>query len=218
MFITAKRIQKEYDISRSTLRKWALEGKLSCRQLPGGKRLYAQAEVKDLLGETQYGIKEERIIYARVSSTNQKEDLTRQISDLQRVYPDSRVISDIGSGLNYQRKGLQALLALVFDRAVQEVVVTHRDRLCRFGSDLIESIFKSHGVRLLVLHQSERASNEELELAEDLLAVVNVFVARNNGRRSANNRKRRRTYEDTQDPALSFKEAEESSQEVVRDL
>jgi len=219
MYITAKRIRKDYDISTSCLRKWASKGQVEVRLLPGGKRLYKQADIYQILGENQHVPQKESIIYARVSSSHQKEDLERQIQELQRAYPNHRVISDIGSGLNFQKKGLQTLLELVFNRTVQEVVVAYKDRLCRIGFDLFETIFRSHQVRLLVQNQTLGGRQEELD--EDLLSIVNVFVAKNNGRRSANNRKRRREEQDGESEksaVASDKKADKDSQEMVRDL
>jgi len=191
MYMTSKHIRQKYDISNSGLRRWAEQGRVSCKRLPGGKRIYLRDDILQLLGDNdKQPTQKEKVIYARVSSSHQKEDLERQIQDLRYSHPSHRVISDIGSGLNFQRRGLQALLDLVFKRAVEEVVVAFRDRLCRFAFELLESIFKSHGVRLVV-HGGEEECGTENELAEDLLSVVNFFVARNNGRRSAGNRRKR---------------------------
>ena len=196
MYLTSKHIRQTYDISNSGLRRWAEEGRIACKRLPGGKRIYLRDDILQLLGdnateETQ----KEKVIYARVSSSHQKEDLERQIQDLRASYPSHRVLSDIGSGLNFQRRGLQTLLELVFKRTVEEVVVAFRDRLCRFAFELLESIFQSHGVRLVV-HSGQEEGGAENELAEDLLSVVNFFVARNNGKRSAENRRKRQRREE----------------------
>lgn len=195
MYISSKHIRQQYDISNSGLRKWAEQGKISCKRLPGGKRLYLRDDILKLLGGSERDdVQKEKIIYARVSSSHQKEDLERQIKDLQHSYPFHRVLSDIGSGLNFHRRVLQTLLELVFQRTVEEVVVAFRDRLCRFAFELLESIFTSHGVRLVV-HGGQEAGGSEHELAEDLLSVVNFFVARNNGRRAADNRRKRQKRE-----------------------
>lgn len=191
MFVTSKAIRKQYDISYSTLRQWAIDGKVQYRQLPGGKRLYEASGIASLVGCPTENVREkEKIVYTRVSSSHQKEDLDRQVVHLQSVYPEHRLIKDIGSGINFRRKGLLTLLELVFKRRVSEVVVAHRDRLCRIGFDLMEHIFKEHDVKLVVQSREEGAARDEL--AEDLLSIVNVFVAKHNGQRAALNRKRRR--------------------------
>lgn len=192
MYVTSKHIRERYDVSNSGLLQWSEQGRIACKRLPGGKRLYLRDDVLKLLGDdiNNLGPEKEKIIYARVSSAHQKEDLERQIQDLRASYPSHRVISDVGSGLNFHRRGLQALLELDFQRAVAEVVVAFRDRLCRFAFELLETIFKSHGVRLVV-HGGQEGGGAEHELAEDLLSVVNFFVARNNGRRAAANKRKR---------------------------
>lgn len=200
MFLSAGHIKEHYDISRTTLRRWAEEGRVDIRRLPGGKRLYLAEDIKRLVGEPQHAIRE-KIIYARVSSSHQKEDLQRQIDELSRVYPEHRVISDIASGINFRRKGLQTLLDLVNEGAVGEVVVAFKDRLARFGFELVEDIFKRHQVRLVV-HNGDLGGDTR-ELSEDLLAVVNFFVARNNGRRAGLYRKRRREEDQVTTQAIS---------------
>jgi len=112
--------------------------------------------------------------------------LERQVQDLQRNYPNHLIIKDIGSGLNWKRKGMLKLLKEVMNGNVEEVVCLHKDRLCRFGFDLIEILFET---KLIILNSSMKSQNFQQELAEDLLSIVNVFVAKNNGKRSSENRK-----------------------------
>jgi predicted site-specific integrase-resolvase len=130
------------------------------------------------------------ICYARVSSSHQKEDLERQIDLLRSKYPTYEVIKDVGSGLDWKRKGLLSLLELVLSDVVEQVVVTHSDRLSRFSFDLLQWLFKKHNCSILVLNQVTDAT-PEVELAEDVLSIINYFTAKNNGRRSATNRKNR---------------------------
>ena len=108
-FISANRIKSQYDVSNSVLRSWADSGKIECLRLPGGKRLYKTTDIDQLLGQTTEE-KKYCICYARVSSDHQKEDLKRQIQDLQTKFPNNEIISDIGSGLNWKRKGFTSLL------------------------------------------------------------------------------------------------------------
>jgi predicted site-specific integrase-resolvase len=138
-----------------------------------------------------------RICYARVSSAHQIEDLERQVEDLRRKYPNYEIIQDIGSGLNWHRKGFEKMMKDVMDGKIEEIVCTHKDRLCRFGFELVEMIFQKFGVSLVVLNVNKtRSQDYQQELAEDLLAVVNVFVAKNNGKRASENRKRRKREEE----------------------
>jgi putative resolvase len=169
------------------------------RQSPGGKRLYHIPTIRALLGD--HGAPEKKtvcVLYARVSSPQQKAagDLQRQIEDMQEAYPTHEVISDVGSGLNFKRPGFKALLERVHQGTVTEVVVRHKDRLCRYGRELVEWIFAKAGTRLVVLSATPASTESDRdharELADDLLAITTVFVARHNGQRSAENRRRRK--------------------------
>jgi len=216
MYVPARVIRKNYRVSYTCLRNWALQGKIDYRQTPGGVRLYHEEDVKKLFGGPKAQDEKESIIYARVSSSHQKEDLERQVQDLQKLYPDHRVIRDVGSGLNFERKGLQTLLDLIFKGAVKEVVVAYKDRLCRFGFQLFECLCKRFEVRIVVHNREETGSDREL--SEDLLAIINFFVARNNGRRAGQNRKRRRQAEDSNILPEADEEAKEGAGSVVRGL
>lgn len=198
-FVPPHLITRRYGVTVGTLRRWAEDGKLECRRCPGGKRLYRMASVAQLFGEPARQAEEggpartgdagpRHVCYARVSSAKQRADLDRQIADLQAAYPDAEVLSDIGSGLNWKRPHFLAILDHAHEGLVGEVVVAHKDRLCRFAFELVEWIFKKCGVRVVVLGDFEAGRDE---LADDLLSVVNVFVARHNGRRGAAGRKRR---------------------------
>lgn len=211
-YVSANKIRQLYDVSLPTLRRWGDNGDIPVVRLPSGKRLYKSSEVAKLFGDV-HSTPKERIVYARVSSDHQKEDLQRQISDLQRLYPNHTVLSDIGSGLNWKRKGFTTLLERVYHGHVEEVVVTYKDRLCRFGFELIQWLFQKSDTQLVVLHGSVECVNSTTELAKDLLAITNVFVARNNGMRSANNRKNRR---DAQDQVVSNHRTEAHASNSIR--
>jgi predicted site-specific integrase-resolvase len=133
-----------------------------------------------------------------VSSNGQKEDLKRQVSKMQEEYPNHRIITDIGSGINFKRPGLRTILELTFARQLKEIVVSYRDRLCRFAFELLEWIFLQHGVKLVVL-DSNMDSSTNSELADDLLAIVNVFNCRVNGRRKYKTKKESKDRENKED-------------------
>lgn len=176
-YVTASTVRKTYEISGSTLRTWADTGKIgSVRTSGGGKRLYKFDDIKTLLDDKSQP--KQKICYARVSSTKQKEDLERQINQLKEFYPNHKIISDIGSGVNFKRKGFQTLLDLCLKENIDELVVTHKDRLCRFGFELFEQIFKKSGIKFLVHSNNEVTQTREEELAEDLFSLVTVFVAK----------------------------------------
>ena len=129
------------------------------------------------------------IIYCRVSSAKQKGDLDRQIKSLQRKFPDHEVIQDIGSGINFKRKGFLSLLQQVFDGTVSEVVVSSHDRFSRFNFEFFEWLLMQFGCKLISLNKSEDKSPEQ-ELSEDLISVITIFTARYHGRRKYNRNKK----------------------------
>ncbi len=190
-YVPAAEINKVFQVHASTLRGWAEAGTLDYKRLPGGKRLYNQQQLLQLIGASTTSATRARIIYARVSSQHQKADLERQIQDLQQAYPHHQIIKDIASGLNWKRPGLLSLLERVSSGAVEEIVVAYRDRLCRFGLELLEWIFSKYEVRLVVHNQVETPPDPTAELAEDLLAIANYFVAKNNGKRAGEKRRAR---------------------------
>jgi predicted site-specific integrase-resolvase len=126
-----------------------------------------------------------KVVYARVSSHKQRDDLERQTDLLKQRYPDHLVIQDIGSGINFKRKGLQTILDQCLQREIEEVVVAHKDRLCRFGFDVIKYVVEGTGGRIIVLDEEEHKSKEQ-ELAEDLLSIIHVFNCRQMGKRRYN--------------------------------
>ena len=209
-YVSGATIRKHLAISNSTLHNWADTGKIRCvRPHSGtGKRLYARVDVERVFGldeKAQTSRRDRRkVAYTRVSSQHQKQDLERQIIELKQKCPNHQILSDIGSGLNWRRPKLIALLDDVCRGNVEEVVVAHRDRLARFAVELLEWLFTRHGTRLVVLDKGASAQESEAEeLRDDLLAVVTFFVARNNGKRAAANRRRRRQREETADAAAA---------------
>lgn len=171
-------------VSQVTLRKWDSEGKIATIRTPGGKRLYAvDTIINDCDRNATSFNKQEKICYCRVSSIGQRHDLERQVAEMQSRYPEHTIVQDIGSGINWKRKGFVSLLQRVFATRVKEVVVAHRDRLCRFGFDLLEFIFESFGVKLVVSEEDGYEKSSAEELADDLLAIIHVFNCRAMGKR-----------------------------------
>lgn len=199
-FVFAKKIREVYDVTPHTLRNWAKGKRIDFKTVRHLKRttwLYCLQSVGKITGITNNHTKQilPRILYARVSSKKQEADLHRQIEILQTGFPDSEVISDIGSGLDDKRRGFIRLVEKICQGEISEIVVTYKDRLLRFGYDLFKKVCDEHGVRILVYSNENNLSDIEesdtKELQEDLLSIVNVFVARRNGRRSAQFKKTR---------------------------
>ena len=191
-FISASEIKKRFSISSNTLRGWAEDKKIEFIRPNNTRRLYNINDVNKFFGVNEKEVKErETICYARVSSSLQSGDLERQVEQLREKYPDATIIKDIGSGLNWKRKGFKDMVDRVFEGTVKEVVVTYNDRLCRFGSEFVEWVLQKHNTKLVVLNKSNEIETPTRELEEDLLSIVTVFVARNNGKRAAKYKKER---------------------------
>ena len=167
-------------IDATTLRRWDREGKIHCIRLSNNFRRVPEEEINRILG-----VKSNRIdaIYARVSSSDQKNDLYNQINRLKPLYPNAQVFSDIKSGLKFNRKGFIELLNMIEDNKINNIYITHRDRLARFGFDLIENICKIHSTRIIEVDREEIPSANE-ELTRDLISIITSFSARLYGLRS----------------------------------
>jgi len=128
-------------------------------------------------------INKENICYARVSTLKQKDDLVRQIEYLRNEYPNYKLITDIGSGINLNRRGLRKIIDMAIAGKINEVVIVHKDRLCRFGYELIEDlIYKYSNGKIIIIEKKEDKEPRE-ELVEDVLQIMNIFVAKMNGLR-----------------------------------
>jgi len=154
--------------------------KIDTIRTQGNKRLYNLN--KYIRENSNFFIEEQKtkkICYCRVSTINQKGDLERQINFLQEKYPGHEIISDIGSGINFKRKGIKTILELSNCGLLEEVVVAYRDRLCRIGYDLFEWLFKQNGTKLIVVNDTDRTPDQEL--TDDLIQIIHVFSARSYG-------------------------------------
>lgn len=172
-------------VSVDTIRRWEKEGKLESVRTDGGHRRYRLSDfVEQKTGKT--------IAYARVSSHDQKADLDRQDAVLsgycQSFGWEYEVIRDLGSGMNYRKKGLMKLISAILDGEMARLVITHKDRLLRFGSELIFSLCEYHEVEVVILNKKEDATFEE-DLASDVLEIITIFSARLYGAGSSKNKK-----------------------------
>lgn len=178
MYVKAAEYAKLFKVHPQTLRRWAESGKVQFKWSPGGIRLYRLPDADRSGGEP---VEEKKVVYARVSSSKQKDDLQRQADYLLSKFPGHRLVTDIGSGINWKRKGLLSILDAANTGDLQELVVATRDRLCRFAFDLLQHIFTQRGVRLVVLDSADMSP--EQELSDDLLSIVQIFCCRRNGKR-----------------------------------
>lgn len=178
-------------VSTSTLRRWEREGKLIPHRTEGSHRLYRLSQFK--LPHQKSTVRDRKTIaYARVSSHDQKADLERQKKVLE-MYCASHgwsfeLVTDLGSGMNYYKKGLKRLLKMILEGDIGRLVLTHKDRLLRFGAELVFSICEAREVEVVIINQGQEPKFEE-ELARDVLEIITVFSARLYGSRSRKNQK-----------------------------
>ena len=173
-------------ISAQTLRNWDKSGRLKPHHTGANRyRYYSETELNKALGKSE---KRTGLVigYCRVSSPKQKDDLERQIENMQTYLlaqgKPFKIISDIGSGINYKRKGLQEIIKGITDHSIIKVVVLYKDRLTRFGYELIEYIAELHDCEIEIVDITEKTEQEEL--VEDLVQIITVFSCKLQGKRA----------------------------------
>ena len=195
MFISIGQVSLLIGVSVSTLRRWEADERLlpSFRTKGGHRRYNLQAVKAEFYPSEDSQESRINLCYARVSSADQKEDLVRQKQALTAYCGakgwNSSLISDLGSGINYKKRGLSKLLKLLCQGSVKRLILTHKDRLLRFGSPLIFKICESYQTEIILIHEEE-VGDFENELVRDVLEILTVYSARLYGRRSHMNRPR----------------------------
>lgn len=205
-YVPGRKASEILGVHQRTLYNWEDKGLIDTIRTPGGKRLYnvekflkqrkisgsdhEQTHITDKkkYREDEINSDEEElyIIYARVSSFGQKDDLERQIRVLKQKYPKYKLIKDIGSGVNFNRRGLRRIIKLAISGKVKRLVIVHKDRLVRFGYELIEDLIKDYSNGEIIIMNNKSDIEPEEELVKDVLTIMNVFVARMNGLRKYN--------------------------------
>jgi excisionase family DNA binding protein len=185
---------KELGISVITLRRWADSGKIRSERSPSGQRRFFLTDIKRITPRELNQLNDRITInYARVSSHDQKEDLVRQAQVLEAFSATNgwqfETIQDLGSGLNYQKKGLQKLLKRIIQGDVGRLVLTHKDRLLRFGAELVFAVCEEFETEVVIINKSNEEVTFEQELVQDMLELITVFSARLYGKRSEKNKK-----------------------------
>ena len=189
-YLSGKEACQKLGVHSRTLYNWEEKGKIDTIRTPGGKRLYnVDKYIKDQTTNKIYNDDNEeelnklKIIYVRVSSMSQKNDLERQKIYMQKRYPGYLLIEDIGSGLNFNRRGLRKIIKYAISGKIEELVVAYKDRLARFGFELIEDLIKEYSNgRIIILNKNKDLEPEE-ELVKDMLQIMNIFTAKMNGLR-----------------------------------
>jgi hypothetical protein len=180
-YLRPEEVSKILQVTTKTLENWSNQGILKCVRTKGNHRRYLMSDVISITPGKKQTTKK-NICYCRVSTFSQKEDLERQVEYFRCKYPNHEIIKDIGSGLNFKRKGFNTILDSAFKGDIGEVVVTHKDRLCRFGFELVLRIIESTNGKILVLDKEE--TSPEKELVNDILSIITVFSSRLYGLRS----------------------------------
>lgn len=178
-------------LSIQTIRKLGDKKEIKCFKTPSGHRRFNKQDLEkfcdsNTINEEKSENTQVNYIYTRVSSKKQLDDLSRQIKYIQQRNPEYSSyisISDIASGINFKRKGLQTILDSCIQGVIGEVIVAHRDRLSRFGFDLIKLIIEKAGGTITVIDDTQHKSTEQ-ELAEDLLSIIHIYSCRQMGKRS----------------------------------
>jgi len=182
---------RELGVSRETLRRWEAAGKIQVERTPAGHRRYNLTQLRGLVPRPPVASRL-TLAYARVSGHDQKSDLATQIAALESYCAANgwsyEVIEDLGSGLNYHKRGLQQLIKRICSGEIGRLVLTHKDRLLRFGSELVFALCEEFGVEVVIINQSDQPLRFEEELVQDVLEIITVFSARLYGSRSHKNR------------------------------
>lgn len=200
-YVGGKQACEILGVHMQTLYNWEKAGKIEIiRHSDKGKRFYnvekylnenKQKTENDLKKEEQEentnlknDDKKKNICYVRVSTIGQKDDLERQKEYMKKKYKKYEIIEDIGSGINFNRRGLRKIIELSIDGKINKLVVAHKDRLTRFGFDLIEDLIKKYSNGIIILDDEKESKKEpKEELVEDVLQILNVYTAKMNGLR-----------------------------------
>ena len=194
-YVKAATAAEYYHTSISNMRRWASKGTILAERGPKGQ--YRYIIPKENTSDSSTPIVEHNnispfIIYARVSSRKQAGDLQRQISLLQKQFPTYTVVNDIGSGINFERKGFKSILEHLFNGTVKKVVVAHNDRFSRFGFEFFQWLFTQFHAELVSMDKNSTHSPAD-DLTDDIMEIFTVFTARYYGRRKYGNNGNQKT-------------------------
>ena len=170
---------KKLGVSANTLRRWDARGKLKAKRTLSNHRYYDESDLRQL-----YGIKEgnrKTVVYCRVSSQNQKDDLKSQIVAMEQFCLSSGIavdewVHEIGGGMNFKRKKFLKLMEEIENGEISKLLIAHKDRLVRFGFDYFEHLAKTKGCKIVVVNQESLSPQQEM--VEDLMAIIHTFSSR----------------------------------------
>ena len=182
---------KHFGVSKETLRRWEKSNKIIVERTPKGHRRFDLSKVSSARSQ-KFDSMKHTLGYARVSSHDQKEDLVRQSQVLENFCATNgctyEIVQDLGSGLNFQKRGLKKLIQNICSEKIDRLVLTHKDRLLRFGSELVFSLCEEFGIEVVIMNKSEETRFED-DLVQDVLEIITVFSARLYGARSRKNQR-----------------------------
>lgn len=184
-----KEMAKKLNVTVRTLQRWDNEGKLPAKRSPTNRRYYTDDQLMQYLGEPTDNRK--TVAYARVSTYGQKDDLKDQVSFI-RQYANAKgiildeVITDVGSGLNYNRKKWNQLLYNVEQNKIKTIFITYKDRFIRFGFDWFNRFCNEHNTKIIVLNNPDTSPDKEL--VDDMISIIHVFSCRLYGLRKYKNK------------------------------
>ena len=165
-------------ISNQTLYKLAKNNKIETVKINNIQKYNLQKYIQNNIKTMN---ERKTICYCRVLSNKQKKDLERQINMMKQKYPSYEIISDIGSGLNYNRKGFNQIIDYIINNKLEILVVAYKDRLVRFGFEMIENLIKKYSNgKIEILNKTKNKTPTE-EITEDILSIMNIYVAKING-------------------------------------
>jgi len=198
-FVGGKEASKILGVHQRTLMNWDKKNIIETIRTTGNKRLYNISTFiadKKNINETtdNFDLLENKeklkICYVRVSSHSQKNDMDRQKELMKKNYPKHIIIEEIGSGLNLNKKGIKKIIHLAIEGKIEELVVAYKDRLTRFGFELIEDIIMKYSNGKIIIHYQQEKMEPEEEIVKDLMSIMNVYVAKMNGLRKYSNHKK----------------------------
>lgn len=170
-YLTPAQVYEKFGYHPKTTADWSDAGKIECVRSPGGHRRYPESAFIDLKKTEK-----ERVLYARVSTRTQLNDLDSQIAFLGQSYPGCRVVKDVASGMNWKRKNFIKLMTQVSENEISEIIVGHKDRLCRFGFDFVEWFCSLHGCKIVAINNAKLSPHEEL--MQDFMSIMHCFSSK----------------------------------------
>jgi len=190
MKVSIGELAEKMGVSTCSLRRWEDEGKIKSTRTNGGHRRY---DLDVAMCQSPVKTKEKHTVgYCRVSTKNKINDLDRQKQVIELFCSSKgwnyKMIEDVGSGLNYKKKGLNDLVSMIESEQIDRLVLTHKDRLLRFGAEIIFKLCELHNVNIEIINKDEEKTDFQKELVDDVLSIITVFSAKLYGQRSHKNK------------------------------